>query len=208
MGTSVEMGAAEDGRYEQWARRSGPPDNEVPVVVPVTAVLGRGDGVAVVLAGMAAASTGFALTVGVRLRQPSEGDELYRQMTGSGPVEANLLLGLEDAEGRRVSTVQHDGWPPTVDDTTLTMSGRGGGGGGRTYDQEYWASPLPADGPLRLVVRWDARGIPETVTEVDGAAVAAAGRGAVVLWPWEPVVEPDHEEDRTWRPAEGWFSQP
>ncbi|MEQ4524090.1 hypothetical protein [Nocardioides kribbensis] len=208
MGTSVEMGAAEDGRYEQWARRSGPPDNEVPVVVPVSAVLGRGDGVAVVLAGVAAASNSFSLTIGVQLRQQPEDDDLPRQVTASGPVQGHLLLGLEDADGRRVSTVQHAGWPPQVEDTTLTMTGRGGGGGGRIYDQEYWVSPLPADGPLRVVVRWDARGVPETVTEVDGAAVAAAGRGAVELWPWEAAVEPDHEEDRGRRPTDGWFSQP
>ena len=208
MGTSVETGAAEGGPYEQWARRSEPPDNEVPVAVPVTAVLGRGEGVAVVLAGMSAATTGFGLTIGVRLRQLPVDDDVYRQMSASGPVEGHLLVGLEDADGRRVSTVQHDGWPPQVGDTTLTMTGRGGGGGGRAFDQDYWVAPLPAEGPLRVVVRWDAQGVPERVTEVDGAAVAAAGRGAVVLWPWEPAVEPDHEEDRTWRPAEGWFSQP
>lgn len=205
------MGAQEGSpadEYASWGRRSEPPDNEVPVVVPVTAVLGRGEGIAVVLAGVTAASTGFGLRLGVRLRQPSDEDGLYGQFSGSAAPEQQLLVGLEDAAGRRASTFDTGRWPPPDDDGALTMTGRGGGGGGRTYDQEYWVSPLPADGPLRLVVRWDARGIPETVTEVDGAAVAAAGRGAVELWPWEAAVEPDHEEDRGRRPTDGWFSQP
>ena len=68
----------------------------------------------------------------------------------------------------------------------IAFSQGGGSGGDTSIDQSWWLSPLPPDGPLRIVVRCDEVGLPETVTELDGTAVRAAASDVVELWPWEP----------------------
>lgn len=217
--TVTGHGGADDGEeptpedLERWHRAREQPDNEVPAVVPVSAVLGRTDAVAVVLSSVEACSTGFGFEVSVRLRQPpSPHDDVYGQVMGNSGAGGQLLLGVEFADGRRGSTIGRSGaWPPQPgvqgEGQSVSLSSTGGGGGGRRVDQRWWVSPLPPDGPLRVVVRWDAQGLDETVTELDGTAIAAAGRRAVVLWPWEPESPDAYELDEPPRPDTGWFAQ-
>jgi hypothetical protein len=42
---------------------------------------------------------------------------------------------------------------------------------------------------VTLVVSWPEQGIPEARGELDGTAIRAAARQAVVLWPDEPDLE-------------------
>ncbi len=76
-----------------------------------------------------------------------------------------------------------------------------------SVEQSWWLHPLPPEGSLRLVVRCDDLGIPETTVDLDGAAIRAAGRNAQELWPRTPP-QPElaaselkiHE-----LPADSWF---
>ncbi len=66
-------------------------------------------------------------------------------------------------------------------------------------------TPLPPPGPLLIVLRWLELGIEETVTELDGTAIAAAGHAAEVLWPPAPPLPPPHPVAP---PTTGWFAEP
>jgi hypothetical protein len=197
--------------FEQWQRLREPPDNEVPEPVPSAALLARTDDVAVALTSVAACSTGFSFEVAVRMRHtPDPFDDPFGWAVRGPGSDGHLLVGVEFADGRRASVLDGFGWPPRPgrsggeDDVVLTPTS--GNGGGRSFDQRWWVSPLPPDGPLRVVVRWDARGLQEAVSELDGSAVAAAGRRAVQLWPWEPERPEGFEPPPPPRPASGWFA--
>jgi hypothetical protein len=50
--------------------------------------------------------------------------------------------------------------------------------------------PLPPEGPVTSVASWPEYGAAETWAELDGTAIVAAARRAVILWPQEPEFEP------------------
>ncbi|MEV4314106.1 hypothetical protein [Actinocrispum sp. NPDC049592] len=90
-----------------------------------------------------------------------------------------LLLGIRYADGQRVSTV--DELPPGTD--RLRMSAYGGSGSPFHFRYEFYMSPLPPEGPVSIVVRWLDKDLPETVTDLDGAAIREAAANAVEVWP-------------------------
>ena len=89
--------------------------------------------------------------------------------------------------------------------------GTGGGSGGEaSVEQSWWLNPLPPEGPLRIVVRCPELGIDERSIVLDGAAIQAAARAVVVLWPWAPPpesgpFEPPAPPDV---PGDSWFAGP
>ncbi len=104
---------------------------------------------------------------------------------------AGLRLGVMFADGRRAAA---PGARPRPGDDAgagrLVLMENGGGGSARTWDGNFWVSPLPPDGPVTFVVSWPERGVAETRTELDGAAIREAAGRAVILWPEEPEFEP------------------
>ncbi len=90
----------------------------------------------------------------------------------------------------------------------VLLHSRGGGGGETSIDQKWWLSPLPPEGPLRVVVRCPELGIGETSVELDGTAIRRAAEQVVELWPWsrqelappEPPPPPDLPDD-------SWFAR-
>lgn len=193
-------------QLDAWRRRWAPPENEVPVPVPVSAVLGRTEDVAVALVGGAAYTTGLRFQVAVRLRAEPPGEHTHwmHLLDGGGD---QLLLGVEYADGR-IATNLPSPTPPGVapDDTEPSLNPSGGSGGSRSYDQDFWLYPLPPPGPLVLVCAWPAFGIPESRTELDGAAVLQAASRAEVLWPWQPdEATPTRPEPAV--PTSGWFAR-
>jgi hypothetical protein len=73
-------------------------------------------------------------------------------------------------------------------------------------EQEWWLTPLPPAGPLRLVVRCGLFGLPEASVVLDGAAIRAAAEEVVVLWPWAPPRrEAEPEPPALDLPADSWF---
>jgi hypothetical protein len=194
-------------------RRFSAPENEVPVTVPVRALLARTDDAAVTLTGVQVFSTGTGFTLAVRCRPEALPDGeaelhelLWQGRRGRGTA---LLVGVEFADGRRASNLpDRDPFAAGGDPEDLVFTQGSGSGDRLTVEQEWWLSPLPPAGPLRVVVRCDLLGLPETVTELDGAAIRAAAEDVVVLWPWVPphVLEPS-EPPAPDVPADSWFAR-
>jgi hypothetical protein len=202
---------APDGDDEQF-RRFSAPENEVPAAVPVSALLARTDSSALTLTGVQVFSTGIAFTIGLRCRpealpagEADLGSLLWRGRRGP---ETELLVGVEFADGRRTSNLlgRHRTGPPDGPEALVFNQGSGSGQQ-LTVEQEWWLSPLPPAGPLRVVVRCDLLGLGETSTELDGAAIRAAAEGVVVLWPWvsPSSVEPP-EPPAPDVPGDSWFA--
>ena len=200
----------DDGGPSDDGRRWGPPDNEVPQPVALSAVLARTGDVAVAITGVQAYTTGVAFTLAVRLRHDRvlPGRRDLHDLVGGwhGPAEDQLMLGVEFSDGRATST-SGAGRPPSpgsgLDEPVLTQSG--GGGGSRNHDQDYWLSPVPPPGTLTVVLVCQGLGLEETVTELDAGALVQAAAGAQVLWEHVPEEPPSFEEPPV--PDGGWFGR-
>ena len=204
-------------QIERWHRHMAVPDNEFPTGIGATTLLASTDDAAVGVTHLEAFSTGFRFTLAVRVRQvPSRlaGGGLFMLVGGhvhpgvQVSLEDRLLLGIEYSDGRRASTLQ-DGRMNSPDalvgDEELVLLSQGGGGGDLSVDQAYWVAPLPPEGPVAVLLRWPAFGMPESRTVLDGAAIRAAGSSSRILWPPQPTIEPPSSPPPP-RPTSGWFS--
>jgi hypothetical protein len=205
-------------QVERWRRRISPPDNELPAGVGLTVVLGRNDDAAVGITHVEAFSSGFRFTLAVRMRQPrpylAQGGlfMLVSSHVRPGveiPLEDRLLLGIEYADGRRASNIEdiRMSGPTAVPDEQLILVPEGGGGDENSVDQAYWVAPLPPDGPVTIVLAWPGFGMPESRTDLDGAAIRAAAGRSHTLWPRQPPLQPS-EPPSPARPSSGWFAEP
>ena len=191
---------------EEFMRRMGPPENELPVALPMNVVLARTGDVAAGLSGLQVYTTGLSFGLVVRMRpsaQGSFGRTIDEVIWGHGSGIGQLLLGVEFADGRRVSSL-----PLRERNGDVVLHPGGGSGGMNSVEQSWWLSPLPPEGPVRIVVRCDALGIEETVTELDGSAIRRASRDVVVLWPWERPLEggPHEPPQPPEAPPGSWFA--
>jgi hypothetical protein len=180
-------GGSGDGSDDEFHRRMSPPENEIPVAVPLNRMLARAEDAAVALVGTQVYTTGVAFTLVLRVRRgtvPTE--ELHQLLWGRGSGAPALLVGLELADGRRVDNIP--GHRPMED---LVFTQGGGSGDELSVDQTWWLNPLPPEGMLRFVVRCTPLGLEETVTEIDTSAIRSAAERVEVLWPWTP---PDYGE--------------
>ncbi|WP_138760409.1 hypothetical protein [Modestobacter altitudinis] len=197
----------------EQSRRFSAPENEVPATLPVSAVLTRTEHAAVTLTGVQVFSTGIGFTLAARCRPEALPDgeaDLHELLwRGHRGRDTALLVGVELADGRRASNLPgRDPFATAGGPEDLVFTQGSGSGHELTVEQEWWLSPLPPAGPLRIVVRCDLLGLPETVSELDGAAIRAAAEGVVVLWPWVPphVREP-REPPAPDVPADSWFAR-
>ncbi|WP_199422396.1 hypothetical protein [Actinotalea solisilvae] len=197
-----EDAAAAQAQADAWQRRHTPPDNEVPGVLPATAVLTGDRDTVVALTGVRVFTTGLLLDVGVRRRlDPAPDSDHF------GATERALLLGVELADGRTASTVLGaPTWDADPDVPVLTH--HGANGGGRVYDLTLWLTPAPPAGDVVVVAAAPAWGLPEGAVTLPAATLAEAASRAQVLWPREP--------DRPWPfeevpppevPPGGWFAR-
>ncbi len=113
---------------------------------------------------------------------------------GFGQADPNALrVGLELADGRRVTTLDGEPWPASphgAQRVTLRQIAWGGGG---FYDEvELLLSELPPPGPLALVVEWPDERVPETRVSLDAGAIRAAAARSVQIWP--ELAEPQASE--------------
>ena len=202
---------SDGARAEQLRRRVAPPENELPVPLALSVVVGRTPEVVVALVQWHAYSTGVVFTLSVRLRvEPpgSHGDGVF-ELLHSGPgrpavATDRLMLGFELADGGRASNLTQDPlWAQDTSDLELPLLlTQGGGGGGRTYDLGFWLSPVPPAGPLLAVCSWSAMGVPETQVTLDATALQEAAGRVEQLWPYEPQ-RPREEPDPPELPASG-----
>src|SRR5690242_20263293 len=141
------------GPDPEWFRRMSPPENEVPVSLPADRILARTDDVAVALHGLAVYTTGLVFHLAVRVRPAAtKRVGLDRVLWVHFPAVREgepFLVGVELADGRRATSLQH---PDPRSDVVFTNWGSSSSGPGGA-DQTWWLSPLPPEGPLRVVVR-------------------------------------------------------
>ncbi|MGY1770086.1 hypothetical protein [Blastococcus sp. SYSU D00813] len=181
------------------------PENEVPVAVPQNLLLARTADLAVALLGLQAYTTGVSFDLAVRARRGAPGlgtqtlNDVFWAHRGGAP---SFLLGVEFADGSRASSA---GFPDVAGDVVFHPGG--GSGGESSVDQSWWLSPLPPEGPLRLVVRCPELGVPETSVELDGTAIRRAGESALVLWPWQPLGDEPEPPRPADLPPDSWFAR-
>jgi hypothetical protein len=187
-------------------RRVQAPENELPVALPQNLLLARTDDVAVALIRLQVYTTGVAFELAVRMRpsaRPRFPHSLDELVWRHGPAGSRFLLGVEFADGRRASSL------PGVDGGDVVFHPGGGSGGEVAVEQSWWLSPLPPEGPLRVVVRCAELGIPEASVVLDGTAIRRAADDVMTLWPWErspeygdpePPLPPDLPDD-------SWFAR-
>jgi len=188
----------------EFFHRMSPPENEVPVVLPVGRLVARTADAAVAVTRLAVYSTGVLLDLVVRARPDTlRMTDLHSMMWRPGDGPPGLLLGLEFADGTRVDNNRRQG---SMDGVTFAL--QGGSGNEHSVDQGWWLHPLPPAGPIRLVVRCAALGIDETSVELDGDAVRRAAGEVVELWPWTPPRPNDEEPVQRWPeiPGDSWFA--
>jgi hypothetical protein len=211
----TSWGASEDGPDEEFFRRMSAPENEIPVAVPLNTVLARTDDVAVALQRLSVYTTGVSFDLVVRLRPDAAragGRDLNELIWGHGhgpaTEQGGFLLGVELADGRRASNLSGRHGPVPGDGIVFTPGG--GSGGIASVEQSWWLHPLPPEGPLRFIVRSPELGIDERSVVLDGAAIQAAAREVVVLWPWGPPPEsgPSEPPAPPDLPDDSWFAQP
>ena len=130
---------------------------------------------------------------------------------GAGDAEGRLMVGVQFAYDRRavMTTAYPSNTPadaPAAPGALTLVSVPAGSASELSADVRYWLTPLPTRGPLLFIIRWPALGIEETVTELDGSAIAEAGAMATVLWP--PVPPEDRDPAPPLQlPSTGWFAQ-
>lgn len=194
--------------------RMGPPENEVPGPIAFRAVVGRTDEFVVAIVGADAYSTGISISIAIRLRRNDRSEHgLAHEMFGHrhrGGSGGGLLIGVAYPDGRTASTVSTTAFPdPLMGLDRPTLARGGGGGGGRSFNTDYWLTPLPPPGDLTIVVAWPAHGIDETHTAMPAELIADGLARNIELWPWEPPT--DHDEPPTPEPPVlpegGWFAQ-
>jgi hypothetical protein len=185
-------------RRPAWMRS----DAVIPGLVPAEVVLVRTGQVAVAIGGVRAYPNGFEFTIHVRLRREDESGSARGglfERPGRRMREPNeaLRLGVMFADGRRAATPGGHPRPGDSDAGQLVLFENGGGGSSRTWDGNFWVHPLPPEGPVTFVVSWPEHGVAEARAELDGAAIGAAARRALILWSEEPESEPD--DGYAWR---------
>lgn len=129
---------------------------------------------------------------------PHDPDELG---LGGGPARVEdlppelLRFGLGYSDGRKATSLrewidgigltkgagtdEESGPDPATD---LVLVSGGGGGDGHHTEQEYWAWPLPPNGPVTFVCEWPGQEIPETAVELDAELIRGAAERAHAVW--------------------------
>lgn len=192
----VEPEEPESAQPQWWA----PPEDELPVLFPVSEILAATDHVAIALLGVRVHRDGMEFAVERKLRRQelpmTDWGELCAQFmehwpTGGATAPADRLrFGLVLGDGEKVLADQSlfaGGVDPTIAPTghTLTRRGGGGGGGGRSYSASdaLWLWPAPPAGPIELVMQWPALGIGERHLVLDGTEMLAHIPQVQPLWP-------------------------
>jgi hypothetical protein len=188
-------------RRQAWRRRAKP-ENEIPVTVGTSILLGRSDELAVAISDLRVFRNGVEFTVSARCR----GRLARRGVLHMGlsrhphPRQAELaepfLLGFELADGRTVTNLAP--WPPDLDesgddDDGPWLTNSGGGGSDRSADHAYFLAPLPPGDTLVVIAAWPGLGIEESRHVLDARAIRAAADQVIELWPAEPDDDDDLE---------------
>lgn len=175
------------------------PEDELPVLLPVSETLAANEHLALGLFGVAVYSDGVEFRLEGRLRRNGmparEWSELCADFIGhsamGAPVDAagRLRFGLVLGDGEKVLA---EGFPffAGIDDSedpkvhTLSRINGGGGGGDRSYSStdRLWLWPLPPEGPIEFVMQWPALGVEERRVLLDGSAMRELATRVQRFW--------------------------
>jgi hypothetical protein len=155
----------------------------VPATLPLTQPLGRSDRTVIALRAVEVWPEAVTLRITVYSRdsltdEPGEGLIDHRRVTDYNA----LLIGVLFADGSRASS-ETISVPSATQPDGPVLRAQGLGGTRFAVEHEIFLWPLPPAGPLKLVVQWRDRGIPETQTTLDGGAIHAAAKDAGEIWP-------------------------
>jgi hypothetical protein len=179
-------------------RPSMPPWVERPRGILLGAVaeeilLARTDTGAVALSHLGACADGFQATLLAfsTLEQEDPPDSPFGWSPWNRRADPAELLrfGVRYADGGKAEL--DDRWAGGDDERPRgpVVRSNGGGGGGGEWHQQLWFWPLPPAGPITFAVEWLARGIGQTLKEMDAAPIREAARRAQVLF--APEALPD-----------------
>lgn len=189
----VEQAGDED-EPEVESPWEGAPKAEIPVVLPVSALLVSNDQVALVLSGVRVFSDGVEFSIEVKVRRAAlsedDWDELLERARGfshrrTRRSTSRLRVGVLLADASKL--VSGD-WGRSPEDggpkAQLVQSGGSGSGSDRFWvsSWDFWLWPLPSEGPLTVVVDWPQLGLAEGTVVVDGGDLASAARRARPIW--------------------------
>ncbi len=160
-----------------------PPANVIGTFVPTRAVFVRSESLLVLADRFVAYPNGVDFSVVIQRNKRVPGEFRFPdRWRWHNPADRSddLAVGVVFSDGARASSLVGPTLGEQVQAPVVSTYRAGGGHGG--WEQRCWLWPLPPDGPLHIAVRWTAAHLAETWGEVDGGAIASAGRGASVLW--------------------------
>jgi hypothetical protein len=152
-------------------------------VVAVDAVLDPNDLVAVAIEHLEVYRNGFTINLLIRVN-PNRVRDIVETLGSPGP-NRSPRVGIRFADGRTATSdlgisadlPKDERGVPTV--PIVSVRSGGGFGGWRAW---AWVFPLPPDGPLEILVGFDAAGLDESRIRVDGTAVRRAAGRAREVW--------------------------
>jgi hypothetical protein len=175
-----------------------PPPAWLPGRLDEAALLARTDEVAIAVTGISVHPSGVAIELQWTLRNPGQGRRAWgalverfeggRYRFGAVDDSTGIRFGVQLADGSTAIASMGHGYDGDHDQTpvgpVLTFAPYGSTGDDRTMTATgaLWLWPLPADGPLELVLVWPEFGVPETRHRFDHLSLDAAARRARPLW--------------------------
>lgn len=107
-----------------------------------------------------------------------------------------LRLGIQFAEGSKVTNTRGLHHHRHAPEQPVMFVGGGGGGGGGHWRQSQWVWPLPPPGPMTFACEWPAMDIPLTFYELDAQPILDAAGRAQIIFSDEDLPEfPDEGDD-------------
>ncbi|MFS2088260.1 MULTISPECIES: hypothetical protein [Micrococcaceae] len=171
---------------------SGPPSGELPGVVSPGGFVLRGANAVVALKMVEVFSTGCLLDLVWCVRRSNESDQEWRDVMERSfqrPGLPGIMIGAGLPDGRKAFA---GATRPSMFEGSEEVTGpvlvEWGGAGGSAGDQQaegsarYWLWPLPAEGELKIVAKWDNQGLAESTLTVPGERLATAREAVRGYW--------------------------
>ncbi|MFC8038954.1 hypothetical protein ACFUOZ_06330 [Paenarthrobacter sp. NPDC057355] len=170
------------GRAE-W---SGPPSDELPGIVTSGGFVLRGPNAVVALKAVEVFSTGCILDLVWSVRRSDEAGQDWRDVMERSferPGLPGIMVGAALPDGRKAFA----GDPSMVEGIGPVLVPQEGSGSSAGDEQavghaQYWLWPLPAEGDLRIVAKWDDVGLAEGSVTVPAESLARAREQVGKYW--------------------------
>jgi hypothetical protein len=187
-----------------------PPDNEIPIRVPIVGVLNQTSEIAFALTSVETYSAGVIWTIDIFKRVPAMfiGAYGFGRPETSGRSSAPYLLGFEWADGSISSNM------PRPDNNGGGLHHSNGSGGTRQHTRSnFWLDHLPPPGPFSIITAWPFFDIPEHQVNFDATLITDAAARVKPLWDRVDATLRNHDDIPTVDnailviPRTGWFGE-